>query len=694
MHAFGGFSEEINNYPTSGVGDVVNYRMSRKMLLEVSAPQQNFIKQESSGSSAAAEPELCATSNAAHMKREKIKRRKKRPPPGFLNVGNTCYANAALQCLFSTALSRALLQPKCFPAFRSYSSNGHLLYPIEDNDCEASEESFDDKADSSKQLSQLTWMRAPNKQRHKQMSELCQWITSELTHVCRLYQLQRRSGSATMDKLSSKASGSFLSSVFGIESDQSCSRVVDPSSITRNVDKLSSCLRFGQQEDSHEFLRSLLSAMTMDGFNKELSSLFDGLLESSVTCQECKHMSITRDRYMDLSLEIGDAEIVSLTQALEHFTRIELLSQENMVQCEKCETKRLVTKGLRLATSPSILVCHLKRFEYDIYGRARRINKQISFPTTLKIGSYMSLANKGQPPDYELVAMVVHQGSTCTHGHYVAYVRGGGSENSIWYRISDANVEEVSLADVLEKQAYILLYEAKGMRHHEVDGDCGSLCSVESTVTVSDNASSSMLKHSSKGARSFSAAVSPPFTRALEEQTTTTLSSFIGLFSQCGIGDSVAGLCDGPTAESPIRVPLDQEGRNPSDNRRVYDQIANKRISIAVTKGISRSGENRDTTKRSNSINTFNLDGGEDRLKSIKDDQVKGHQRKSRSLSREPEQRSIPHPLSRDYRSNRNPISSAASLRPRGWTYSSNDANQRRGSSSSPATRRGRPPKP
>ena len=48
-------------------------------------------------------------------------------PKGLTNVGNTCYANAALQCLLSTALTSALLDPKTVPVLRRYSSNPNLL---------------------------------------------------------------------------------------------------------------------------------------------------------------------------------------------------------------------------------------------------------------------------------------------------------------------------------------------------------------------------------------------------------------------------------------------------------------------------------------------------------------------------------------------------------------------------------------
>jgi len=349
-----------------------------------------------------------------------------------------------------------------------------------------------------------SWLKTPNRQRRNQMSELCQWVTEELTDLCVKYRKKiAPNSSASLAAVDTKEQfPALVAKIF-----TNCSKpprplnVVDPGNITRHVGRLSSCLRFGRQEDSHEFLRSLLSAMTMDGYNKDLSSLFDGLLESSVTCQHCGNASITRDRYMDLSLEIGNGEIKSLIDALEHFTREEMLSGDNKVYCEACKCKQHSSKTLRLATSPSILVCHLKRFDYDLYGRVRRLNKQISFSPTLDISPFMSLENKGKPPTYELVAFVSHQGRSCSSGHYLAYVRGSGGHKGTsarpWYRVSDSDVQEVDLEAVLKKEAYILMYEVKGMRHHNIDGDCGSICSSSRINNVVREQAPSNIEHSS-----------------------------------------------------------------------------------------------------------------------------------------------------------------------------------------------------
>ena len=337
-------------------------------------------------------------------------------PNGLLNVGNTCYANAVLQCLLSTALTQALLDPKAIAIFRRYTSNSSLL------DCHSSDEEDD-----------------------QHLRDKCRWLTRELKAITVDYQKAAKSEeSATWMHLLSWSQGP----------------VIDPGSITRHPERLCPCLKPYQQEDAHEFLRALLSTLVMNGQNKQLSSLFDGLLESSVTCQSCHRPSLTRDRYMDLSLDILPSHVSSLTDALADFTAEETLGHDNAVYCTHCAAKETATKALRLATAPSILVCHLKRFAMDKYGRPERVNKHVQFSERLHIGSYMSKVKQSRPPPYDLVAVLVHQGSSCDSGHYIAFCKHAGE----WYQCNDSTVEKVPFETVLRQQAYILVYEVAHMR--------------------------------------------------------------------------------------------------------------------------------------------------------------------------------------------------------------------------------------
>lgn len=447
-------------------------------------------------------------------------------PKGLTNVGNTCYANAALQCLLSTALTSALLDPKTVPILRRYSSNPNLLAmgsgSVDSSDEEGSHDcglSIDNDLDEEedgifltsegvalsksfcpsqadlkevlqkKQMKKLAKVKrkkkrlakrakaedaAKRKERERRrMEDTCKWLTTELTSIAQEYMEEASTSIRQAPVGGTSLTGGRTSIVgwlsssynqtlgFGGQESQTHG-VVNPGSITRHPNRLSQCLNPYQQEDAHEFMRALLSNLVMNGHNRQLSSLFDGLLESSVTCLCCGRASLTRDRYMDLSVDINDPEITTIDDALFEFTKDETLTDDNAVFCQRCRKKQSVTKGLRLATAPSILVVHLKRFAFNDYGRLVRLHKKVDFPLKLEIGDYMSNLNKARPPAYTLVGVLVHQGQTCASGHYLSFVK----KNEEWFKCNDSEVSVVDEKTVMMQQAYILMYEVSGMREN------------------------------------------------------------------------------------------------------------------------------------------------------------------------------------------------------------------------------------
>eukprot|EP00977_Amphora_coffeiformis_P015982 scaffold4833_cov233-Amphora_coffeaeformis.AAC.17 len=363
-------------------------------------------------------------------------------PKGMKNVGNTCYANSVLQCLLSTALTHALLDPRARKIFRAYSFNLQLLRKGSGSVDSADEDEDDIRVEERRQEKEAK----RRKESDAKLRDRCFWLSKELKTITLEYQSE---GEPESPSISDYLLGQ-----------PPKTPVIDPGCITRRPNWLCPSLRPYQQEDAHEFLRALLSTLAMNGRNRELSSLFDGLLESSVTCLNCGRPSLTRDRYMDLSLDIGGDHIDTLHDALKEFTKTETLSGDNKVHCTKCRSKQNAAKGLRLATAPSILVCHMKRFAFDKNGGLVRLSKKVKFPEELDMKNYMSNLNRARPPPYELVAVLVHQGRSCEWGHYVAYVKN----HRQWYCCNDSSVTAVSFEKVLQQQAYILMYEVAEMR--------------------------------------------------------------------------------------------------------------------------------------------------------------------------------------------------------------------------------------
>ena len=476
-------------------------------------------------------------------------------PKGLTNVGNSCYANAALQCLLSTALTNALLDPKVVPLLRSYSSNASLLAQGS-----GSVDEDDNERDQARKKATETERIRRKEQEASMMQDTCRWLTRELTSITQAY---------TQDSGTVQNSRSYMGWLPSSSSRQA-DAVIDPGSITRHPNRLSKCLQPYHQEDAHEFMRALISTLVMNGRNKQLSSLFDGLLESAVTCQSCGRASLTRDRYMDLSLNINDPDVSTLDEALLEYTKTEVLQDDNCVFCPKCDKKRTATKGLRLATAPSILVCHLKRFAFNSCGRLIRLHKHVKFAETLQIGDYMSSLNKAKPPPYDLVGILVHQGQTCASGHYIAFVKKNGE----WYRCNDSVVTKVDQATVFEQQAYILMYEVAEMRDPRGGTPPASVVSdTPDLFTDEDDA-----EISKDGVHSRSSASSYRSSHADSQQPYQKFLHF--LYGKDGITRFLADMCC-ETAD--FREPQTHELRRKSHHRGLSPDITGNANSIRKT---------------------------------------------------------------------------------------------------------------
>lgn len=65
------------------------------------------------------------------------------------------------------------------------------------------------------------------------------------------------------------------------------------------------------------------------------------------------------------------------------------------------------------------------------------------------------------PADYNLYAVVVHEGLELSGGHYVAMVR---AEDGQWWLCNDKDVSKISTKKVLGQSAYMLFYKRNVFR--------------------------------------------------------------------------------------------------------------------------------------------------------------------------------------------------------------------------------------
>jgi len=271
-----------------------------------------------------------------------------------------------------------------------------------------------------------------------------------------------------------------------------------------------------------------------------LHSVFGGYLRNQVHCTSCGFDSNTYDCFLDLSLEVGNG-ITSVDKALQHFTAKEKLDKNNMWKCPRENKNVCAEKQLTIRSTPSALTIHLKRFSYvpmgkggsSLYsmlqqlsgGGGQKLNSHIKFTDSLDITAALSDAalREKQSSLYNLYGVLVHSGYSSNSGHYFSFVKS--LLTGRWYMMNDETVQPVTWEQVEKQQAYILFYskqETKSARQQRSslptmtpEDEKRSMLKISKTMIDESErmrASSSSSSSSSKPSVSIEAAGSVPRT--------------------------------------------------------------------------------------------------------------------------------------------------------------------------------------
>ncbi|XP_075512106.1 ubiquitin carboxyl-terminal hydrolase 2-like isoform X1 [Primulina tabacum] len=177
-------------------------------------------------------------------------------------------------------------------------------------------------------------------------------------------------------------------------------------------------------------------------------------------CHGLSECSSFNSQILDSCCGKRDADSVGLTETDLLPGKCESeVSEGEEVDSKSLKVKRDATKSVLINKAPSVLTVHLKRFSQDSRGRLSKLNGHVNFRETIDLNPYLNpRCTNGEKHTYRLLGAVEHSGSMRS-GHYVAYVRGGQGDSTIWYYASDTHVRQVSLEEVLSCDAYILFYE-------------------------------------------------------------------------------------------------------------------------------------------------------------------------------------------------------------------------------------------
>jgi ubiquitin C-terminal hydrolase len=196
------------------------------------------------------------------------------------------------------------------------------------------------------------------------------------------------------------------------------------------------------QQDSGEFLIYFLDLLN-DETKGEISKLFEIETLTTLKCKlkVCLNKTFIKGKENFLILPIKQ-EYKTLDDCYRGYKTHDMLKDDNMVFCEKCQDKRIFSTRLEINNWPKHLIIWLKRFD-----KKRKINQDIEIPLKWR-------------HDYILMGAVYHSGNV-NGGHYFYLSRDLGSNN--WFMLNDSSVSQVESSHINNylNKGYIFYYLKK-----------------------------------------------------------------------------------------------------------------------------------------------------------------------------------------------------------------------------------------
>ncbi len=410
---------------------------------------------------------------------------------GLGNLGNTCYMNSVIQCLFATDL------------FNFYIKKGQFKHDLE------------------KGITQIEI------QKYKDILKLNPHITKE-----KFEEFIKSKKSLLKDNFKNSLTYSFYQ-VFTLMWNINC--VVKPKKLKELIGKFCPKFEGYQQHDSEELLYALfdriheetktdikikkfkvsrdvsnyydekrqlmkelkntsddnkeilinkINSLIVNNYDKDIiiksieywknyfeknhsviTTIFTGMFTSEVKCINCNNLNINFETFNILELSLTDSSgnvFQNLDQCIARFCEPEEV--ENY-KCDKCKTEGKALKKMSIFQLPPKLIIQLKRFNsrtpnsQNMFLRmiGGKINDLIKFP--LENLTFETAQNSIKPLNdkYNLYATVNHSGGL-NGGHYVANCKNLLDQK--WYNFNDSTVSYVeNNSDIIDASAYILFYE-------------------------------------------------------------------------------------------------------------------------------------------------------------------------------------------------------------------------------------------
>ena len=199
-----------------------------------------------------------------------------------------------------------------------------------------------------------------------------------------------------------------------------------------------------------------------------LTRVFYGQYQVAVRCSQCERINTTYETFNCLPLQIVSEDEphsdihnpITLQRCFDTFHKIETLDGANKYYCDTCQTHVRGDKRFGLYWLPKYLIIPLKKYYKTASGGIQKSNREVIFPDTINVYEMMYLTNPHYSKrryQYRLHSGIMHYGSTINGGHYNAFVRN--PKINEWFLMDDESGHVIEKPPSSSRDVSGLIYE-------------------------------------------------------------------------------------------------------------------------------------------------------------------------------------------------------------------------------------------